>query len=511
VVCFPTDVSHIIDTGRVKESRFNASSRINELVTVWTSQASATQRAGRAGRTSAGVCWRLYSEVFHQDWMPLQTPPEILRTPLDELSLQVCLLYEQRYDEAKQRTSQSQQQRPNQPVGVSPIRFLRQTPEPPPDESIVEACNHLLEVGAVHAVGHNEADEDIIGQMYRLTPLGYHLSRLPMDAKVGKVLIVGCILKCLDGALIVAAALSHTKSCFPSQRWSSCSVADWKQALEARNRLVESGFGGRDWKGGTVKGDLIACIAIYNEWSLKKGYKERIAFCQSHALDSAALNDIAALRDQFKECLVDAGFLQGKDSNNSFYNMHKDDALLTSCCLVAGLYPNVCTLLRPRKVKGGSWTGRLITKDGDTCMPSSSSFQKDRVKNAAESGKDAYAVYHAKHRTLGTTTTTTTSNTPEQQVHLSQVNFVSRYALLLFGGELEIRGNAIIVDGWLKFKVGKNGTATAILLLELRSELDQVLLRRITSSSEGEDDDATLQAKCQKILEVVRTLLEEES
>ena len=146
-------------------------------MTVWTSQASAKQRAGRAGRTTAGVCWRLYSEEFFGQSMPLQTSPEMLRTPLDELILQLCLLYEQRRDETKRK----QDTLPSSfPRGVSPINFLSNTPEPPLETSIVEACNHLLEVNALHIVDH-DAHHD---RQYRLTPLGYHLSRLPMDAKV---------------------------------------------------------------------------------------------------------------------------------------------------------------------------------------------------------------------------------------------------------------------------------------------------------------------------------------
>jgi len=69
------DVSHVIDTCRVKESRYNASTRIKELVTVWTSRASLKQRSGRAGRTSAGVCWRLCTEDFCQQNLLDQTTP----------------------------------------------------------------------------------------------------------------------------------------------------------------------------------------------------------------------------------------------------------------------------------------------------------------------------------------------------------------------------------------------------------------------------------------------------
>lgn len=69
-----------------------------------------------------------------------------------------------------------------------------------------------------------------------------------MDAKLGKILIIGCILGCLDNALTISATLSGTKSCF----LSGGSIDPAK--LDARNGLVENGFGGRDWKGGTAKG-----------------------------------------------------------------------------------------------------------------------------------------------------------------------------------------------------------------------------------------------------------------
>ncbi|CAN0206344.1 unnamed protein product, partial [Hapterophycus canaliculatus] len=59
------------------------------LVEVWISKASGSQRAGRAGRVRPGKCWRLYPEVFHQNYMPPYTLAEMLRTPLEELVLQV--------------------------------------------------------------------------------------------------------------------------------------------------------------------------------------------------------------------------------------------------------------------------------------------------------------------------------------------------------------------------------------------------------------------------------------
>ena len=358
-----------------------------------------------------------------------------------------------------------------------------------------KACQHLLEVGAIHVV----SDGDPV--LYRLTPIGYHLSRLPMDTKVGKVLLVGCMLGCLDCALTVAASLSCTKSCFLQRGWG----ADGQQAFEAsqdrRNHVIKTGFGGEDWIGGTSKGDLIATIAIYNEWSKRKEYRKKAAFSRDLTLDNIGLNEICQLRNQFFDCLVDAGMvLKNRDNNiknDMKDNSHKDDALLTTCCFVAGLYPNICTLMRPRK--GGPKGGRLLTKDGDMCRPSSSSFQRQRISQAAENGKDAYAVYHSKHRSVGTG-----NQQPAGQIFLSEVNFVSRMSILLFGGELEVNKNAVIVDGWLKFKIGDKGIVGAVLILALRDELDSSIIRHLMMSNGEEDKDT------ETLIAIIRKLLTDE-
>jgi len=524
------DVSHVIDTGRVKESRFNSQTRIKELVTVWTSQASMNQRAGRAGRTSAGVCWRLIPEIFYNEALINQTAPEMVRTPLDELILQICLMYEQRRDEhtSKQKKAGSgETDSPSKfPVGVRPLQFLSKTPSPPPIKSLVEACRHLLEVDALQVVDMEKTRDnrpDEVSWVFRLTALGYHLSRLPMDSKVGKVLLVGCILGCLDGALTVAAALSCTKSCIISNFGSRIDPSH-AHAIRARDALIENGFGGSAWPGGSVKSDLVAIIAAYRSWSKQKG-GQKWKFAKSHALDNLALEEIQQLRFQFLDSLKAAGFVsRSQDDNISTFddcNAASDDALLTSCCLVAGMYPNICTLMRPQKGRMG---GRLLTKDGDVCRPSSSSFQASRIKSASMTGKDAYAVYHAKHKSIGTESTAN-SGGPKRppDTFLSEVNFVSRFALLLFGGELEIVKNAIIVDGWLKFKVGQESspsssssntnTATvenAVLIQALREELDRVMSEHIIENCTDGDARDQLLERQKSVLQVVRQLLMEE-
>lgn len=509
------DISHVIDTCLVKENRYNPNSRINELVTVWTSRASLKQREGRAGRTSEGVCWRLCSEDFARRHLLAQTAPEIVRTPLDELILQICLLYERRRDDANKSNVEGDDNT-QFGIGVKPINFLSATPTPPPDHSLTQACNHLLEVEALKVVDGGSSNEQI-NWMYRLTPLGYHLSRLPMDAKVGKLLIVGCILGCFDGALTIAAALSCTKSCFlPSTSGRPLDPS----CVEARDRLIENGFGGKDWLGGTVKGDLIAVIAVYRAWREQRNDK-RDKFCRGHALDNFTLRDMDTLRRQFHDVVVDAGLVPSPVStltegvaslDMDDCNLASEDALLTSCCIVAGLYPNVCSLVRPRK--GGAKGGRLLTSNGDSCRPSSNSFQQKRVQQASENGKDVYAVYHTKHRTIGATTDLQ-RRPPE--TFLSEVNFISKFALLLFGGTLDLVKNAIIVDGWLKFKVSGGGEKSrggdvdnAVLILSLRELLDHMILEHVVETFSCPEEKAKMIDRHRRIIGVVRMLLADE-
>ena len=319
------DASYIVDAGRVKESRYNSSSRLKELVTVWTSQASANQRAGRAGRTCPGVCYRLYSKSFFDEQLLEQGTPEMMRTPLDELVLQVCLLYEQRRKSNSMGID-----------GVIPSKFLNEVPEPPSPTSIEQACQHLIEVDALVAVDDHK---------FRLTPLGFHLSRLPMDPKVGKVLIVGCLLGCADNALTVAAALSCPRPCFFHHCGGKADRQNEKSA-DRRAQIIEQGFGGKDWKGGTVKGDFMAVIACFRAWQECPTDQDQFQFALDHALDHSVMKEIRDLRRSFSDMLREAGFC---GTIQEPHNHHGEDALLTSACWVAGLYPNVCSLMRPRK------------------------------------------------------------------------------------------------------------------------------------------------------------------
>lgn len=486
------DVSYVIDSGRAKEMRFNLETKTRDLVTVWISTASSNQRAGRAGRTGPGKVFKLYSEEFARKYMPVWTAPEILRQPLEDLLMSVCLLKEQ-----------------HSSAGIDPVTFLQDAPQSPPKQSILQACEHLVELGALKSAPNDS---------FRLTPLGYHLAHLPMDTKVGKILVTGCILQCIEPALTIAAILSS-----PKTFWLDYIPGKDQSRDEARRHhdtLIESGFGGTNWYGGSVKGDIIGDIAAFNSWysSTDNKYHEqssnqkraRKQFAKEYGLDHNVLVDLESLRLQFKDTLRFSGLL------SEYSNAHGNDALLTSCCLVAGLYPNISTLLRPskdRKFRGG----RLITKDGALCKVSSDSFQYNRMRNVNENGKDAYAVYHAKHRIVGAGNI---DPKIKQEPFLSKVNFVSRFAIILFGGNIEVQKNFLVIDEWLKFKIDDKDDCgdkisekcqiNAILIQELRKELDNMIIKQVSKVKMENSTDSIHLKECEQVIGIVRMLLAQE-
>ena len=114
------DISFVVDSGRVKETRYDADTHMSSLVSVWTSKAAAAQRSGRAGRVREGDCYRLYTKDVYEGSMPAYTLPEMLRTPLEELTLTIVALE----------------------LG-NPADFLRKAIEPPPPEGLCVAAGRL--------------------------------------------------------------------------------------------------------------------------------------------------------------------------------------------------------------------------------------------------------------------------------------------------------------------------------------------------------------------------------
>jgi ATP-dependent helicase HrpA len=162
-------IRYVIDSGLVRISRYSVRSKVQRLPIEPISQASARQRAGRCGRTGPGTCIRLYSQEQH-DARPPYTEPEIQRTNLAAVILQMSHLG----------------------LGeVDSFPFLS-----PPERRYINDGYRLLE------------ELGVVDSGRRLTGLGHRLARLPVDPRLGRMILAAEPHCCLREVLIVVSALS---------------------------------------------------------------------------------------------------------------------------------------------------------------------------------------------------------------------------------------------------------------------------------------------------------------
>ncbi|MGP3536331.1 ATP-dependent RNA helicase HrpA [Microbacterium sp. RD1] len=176
-------IRYVVDTGTARISRYSARSKIQRLPIEAVSQASAQQRAGRAGRTAPGVAIRLYSEEDF-DRRPEFTEPEILRTSLASVLLQMLSLG----------------------FGdIAAFPFLT----PPDSRGVKAAFDLLLELGAIRpAAASRPATGDGRSEGPRLTDIAREISRLPIDPRFARMLLEARRSGVLRDVLAIVAGMS---------------------------------------------------------------------------------------------------------------------------------------------------------------------------------------------------------------------------------------------------------------------------------------------------------------
>ncbi len=162
-------IRYVIDTGMARISRYSPRSKIQRLPIEKISRAAANQRKGRCGRTSEGICIRLYSEEDFEN-RPAYTEPEIVRTNLASVILQMKLLR---------------------------LGDIRDFPfiEPPDEKLVNDGLRLLQEINAIDKQG-------------RLSRIGKTIARLPIEPRYARMLVAAVDYHCLSELLIIASALS---------------------------------------------------------------------------------------------------------------------------------------------------------------------------------------------------------------------------------------------------------------------------------------------------------------
>ncbi|KAL2948174.1 hypothetical protein AAZX31_20G110800 [Glycine max] len=389
------DVVFVLDCGKAKETSYDALNNTPCLLPTWISKVSAKQRRGRAGRVQPGECYHLYPRCVYDAFAEYQLP-EILRTPLQSLCLQIKSLR----------------------LG-SISEFLSRALQSPETLVVQNAIEYLKIIGAL--------DED-----ENLTILGRCLTMLPMEPKLGKMLILGGIFNCLDPILTVVAGLS---------------VRDpFLTPLDKRDLAEEakSQFCG-------AYSDHLALVRAYEGWRDAEMDLGGYEYCWKNFLSSQSMKAIDALRREFICLVKDIGLV---DSNTASCNEWSSDVNLIRAIICYGLYPGICSVVHNEK----SFSLKTM-EDGQVLLYSNSvNAQETKIPYP-------WLVFNEKIKV--------------NSVFLRDSTAVSDSVVLLFGGSLlkgDTDNHLKMLGGYLEFFMEPS---VAEMYQSIRRELDDFIQSKL--------------------------------
>eukprot|EP00954_Amorphochlora_amoebiformis_P015873 1246438-Amorphochlora_amoeboformis.AAC.1 len=234
-------VIYVIDPGFCKQKSYNPRSGMEALIVTPVSRASAQQRAGRAGRVSAGKCFRLYTSHAFMHELEEDQIPEIQRTNLGNVVLMLKSL------------------------GINDLihfDFL----DPPPAETLIRALELLYALGSLNDRGE-------------LTKLGRRMAELPLDPMLSKMLIQSEEYECSEECLTICAMLSAGNAIFYRPK---------DKAVHADN--AHKNF----WKPG---GDHLTLLNVYNQW-VESNYS--VEWCYQNFLQARTMKRARDVREQIE-------------------------------------------------------------------------------------------------------------------------------------------------------------------------------------------------------------------
>jgi len=480
------DVAFVVDTGRMKENRYDPLKRMSSLEDALVARSNARQRRGRAGRVREGVAVHLFTKHRHDRVAMAAQAPEVQRVPLEQLVLRIKAL-----------------QYPGTAAEVC-ARLV----EPPAPRAVRRAVEELVFLEAMTLDKGTGKEE--------LTALGVHLSTLPVDCRIGKLILLGAMFGVTDDALTIAATLSYRNPFM-----SPISARD--EADRAKMTFA------------TAQSDLLTVLNAYKQVDAMG--KARYDFCREHFLSIKTIQTIAGLKRQFLELLSASGFVRPnlrsravealgrRNGGNDGVALALEKGLgggkhktpkprakkagqqqpvasteegvaveeeppeervllgagdkndfekslpLLKALLVAALFPQMVIVDDGKSSggkKGGGMTLKARTEDGE--KQEEMALHPSCITGKARGGLSSkYLVYHERVKTT--------------RVYIRDATPVSPYALILFGGgrmEVVDRGggneSVLRLDGWLGFKCPRRDH---LLVMELREVLDQILKHKV--------------------------------
>ncbi len=251
-------IRYVIDTGLARVKRYSYRNKVEQLQIEKIAQAAARQRAGRCGRVAAGVCIRLYDEADFNARPPF-TDPEILRSSLAGVILRMKSL---------------------RLTDVESFPFI----EPPPAKAIADGYALLQELGA-------------LGEDNVLTAIGQALARLPLDPRIGRMLVAARDLGCLKEVMVIAAGLSAQD---PRER-----PQDRQQAADEKHKLFTD-----------EKSEFLSWWKLWNWFQNavehKKSNKQLVDSCHAQFLSYLRLREWREVHGQLHAMVTELGWKESE-------------------------------------------------------------------------------------------------------------------------------------------------------------------------------------------------------
>jgi ATP-dependent RNA helicase DHX37/DHR1 len=258
-------IRYVFDCGRSKERRYDPTSGVQSFAIDWISKASAMQRAGRAGRTGPGHCWRLYSSAVYERDFPQFADPELLRMPIEGVVLQLKAMNLQR---------------------VVNFPF----PTPPPRQSLVKAEKLLTYLGAISPTGE-------------ITPTGSTMSIFPLAPRFARILVVGHLHDCLPYTIALVAGLSAGEIFIPDSQ-AIPAIAEQAEEFRTNEEVIAEDKQARIRKAFNAahknfcflddKSDAIKLLQVVGEFA----HEPTEEWCESHFVRFKTLKETKQLQSQ---------------------------------------------------------------------------------------------------------------------------------------------------------------------------------------------------------------------
>ncbi|KAF9471753.1 P-loop containing nucleoside triphosphate hydrolase protein [Pholiota conissans] len=392
------DVVYVIDTGKVKEQRYDPDRHMSSLVSAWVGTSNLNQRAGRAGRHRSGEYFGILSKA-HSEALDAYQTVEMKRTDLSNVVMHVKALNFK---------------------GMTVEEVLAAAIEPPGPQRVSAAMVDLQMVGALDAEKN-------------LTSLGRVLLQLPVDVQMGRLVLYGSFFRCLDSALSLAAILSA--------REPFMAPMHVKQQAQAKKE---------SWSPDGFRSDALATLKAFNAWWAMQSRGEYVSanrFCSENFLSKPTLLLIAKTKAHLLQSLYRAGVIEvsaggqfGNFGNGISRNLSVPSELNANSDSMPLLTALIAIACQPKfAIRSGEKTYRTAQDKLCIIHPSSVNHRK-YVPNAEMGEKQLFAFAEKRRNETGGSSST----------YLVTTTRIDPLTYILFGAyNVEVVERGLECDDWL--------------------------------------------------------------